>query len=611
MRTHHNSCRITASAFSCLISVILYPGTSQAQIIETKLTPRDNEAGDWFGYSVSISADYGLVGAPKDVVSGEEAGSAYIFRHKGTGWLEEAELTASDGKEYDNFGRAVSISGDYAVIGMWEVVKDTGATPGSVYIFRREGTSWVEEAILTASDGAPYDAFGYSVSISGDYAALGRGNDYANGGSAYIFRREGTNWVEEMKLTASNGSVDDDFGWSISISGDFVVVGAPGDNDNGTNAGSAYVFTREGTNWVEQQKLTASDGVAYDGFGYSVSNDGDYAVIGARFDPNVGPGFGSAYVFRREEASWIEEAKLTASDGAAYDGFGFSVSISGDYTVVGSYNDDDNGVNSGSVYLYRHEGTNWVEEAKITASDGASFFGWSVSISGDYAVVGAFPGDDAYVYSSFSTPSSEICIDFASGNFAAKCNAVGTISMRFVLLNNIDWNGTTIKFVVDGVDTVSGTLLSQDPPGHSRVSLQVANGYPAGDHTVTMIKPDCGLSWVVNCRDPNPEGLVWGEDELIKSFPEETKLIGNYPNPFNPSTSINYALSEDGFVSLKIYNTLGEEVLTLVNEVQAAGYKSAKWNGRTKLGSPVTSGIYMYRLTAGSQVQTGKMLLVK
>jgi hypothetical protein len=255
---------------------------------------------------------------------------------------ELAKLTASDGATNDYFGDSVSISGDYAVVGAY----GDDSSSGSAYIFRRDGTSWSQQAKLTASDGNSYDEFGYSVSISGDYAIVGAHFDDANliySGSAYIFKLDGTSWSQQAKLTASDGSVNDCFGESVSISGDYAIVGACGDDDNGNSAGSAYIFKRDGENWSQQTKLMALDGAAYDSFGISLSISGDYAIVGARGDDDNGDSAGSAYIFKRDGETWSQQAKLTASDGAAEDLFGLSVSISGDYAVVGAKCDDDNG----------------------------------------------------------------------------------------------------------------------------------------------------------------------------------------------------------------------------------------------------------------------------
>ena len=181
----------------------------------------------------------------------------------------EVKITASDGAADDWFGCSVAISGDYAVVGASGDDDVAGIDSGSAYIFKRDGTTWTEQAKITASDGAAYEYFGLSVAISGDYAVVGVPDDYdCDSGSAYIFKRDGTTWIEQAKINASDGATEDGFGVSVAISGDYAVVGAGGDDDvAGIDSGSAYIFKRDGTAWIEQAKITASDGAAYDYFG--------------------------------------------------------------------------------------------------------------------------------------------------------------------------------------------------------------------------------------------------------------------------------------------------------------------------------------------------------
>jgi hypothetical protein len=182
--------------------------------------------------------------------------------------------------------------------------------------------------------------------------------------------RAGNDWMEEQKILASDGNAGDFFGYSVSISGDYAIVGATYGNGNVIDSGSAYIFKRDGTNWVEQQKLTASDGAANDWFGYSVSIDGDYAIVGAYGDDDNGNASGSVYIFKWDGTNWVKHQKLLASDGDTNDQFGWSVSISGDYAIVGAIYDDDKGTNSGSAYIFQRDGVGWSQQAKILASDG-------------------------------------------------------------------------------------------------------------------------------------------------------------------------------------------------------------------------------------------------
>ena len=382
-------------------SAYVFRYTETGWVEEQKLVASDAAAGDQFGFSVSISGDTVLVGAWFDGDAGSLSGSAYIYQNDGP-WTEVAKATASDAAPNDWLGRSVSISGDVALVGAPRdddaCSGDPNCNSGSAYVYRFSGTAWVEETKLTASDAAATDDFGGSVSIFGDTAVVGarKDDDPNNSGSAYVYRFNGTAWVEEAKLTASDATLADNFGSSVSISGDVVLVGAASDSDSGTQSGSAYVFRYDGAAWVEEAKLTASDAAAFDQFGTDVSINGDTALIGAFQDSDAGFSSGSAYVFRYDGTTWIEEAKLTASDTAPEDSFGESVSVSGDTALIGTRERDVFNTWVGSAYVFRYDGAAWVEEAKLTASDAATGdqFGFVVSISGGTILVGAFLDDD-------------------------------------------------------------------------------------------------------------------------------------------------------------------------------------------------------------------------
>ncbi len=376
-------------------------GNSKPPNVEMKqgVEASDGSSNDYFGYSVSINGDYAIIGAYKDTIGGNATqGSAYIFKKTGVSWAQEAKITASDGAAGDFFGQSVSINGDYAIIGASLDDIGVNTNQGSAYIFKRTGTSWAQEAKITASDGYSNDYFGYSVSINGVYAIIGAYGDNIGGnayqGSAYIFKRAGVSWAQKAKITASDGAAYDYFGLSVSINGDYAIIGAYKDNIGGNgNQGSAYIFKRTGVSWAQEAKITAPDGAAGDFFGYSVSINGDFAIIGAYGDDIGGNGNqGSAYIFKRTGVSWAQEAKITAPDGAAGDKFGYSVSINGDYAIIGAYlNDIGGNTDQGSAYIVKRIGVSWVQEAKITAPDGVAgdIFGYSVSIDGDNILVGA------------------------------------------------------------------------------------------------------------------------------------------------------------------------------------------------------------------------------
>jgi 6-phosphogluconolactonase (cycloisomerase 2 family) len=238
-------------------------------------------------------------------------------------------LVASDGPANDQFGQSVAIDGETLVVGA-HFDDDAGASSGSAYVFVRVGSSWTQQAKLAASDAAAGDQFGKSVAISGDTVVVGAHIDAHGGaaeaGSAYVFVRVGTSWTQQAKLTATDAAAFDQLGQSVAIEGDSVVAGARFDEDGGTKGGSVYAFVRSGSSWTQQTKLTASD----DMFGKSVAISGDTVVAGARFDDDGGSNSGSAYTFLRSGSSWAQEAKLIAADAAADDQFGLFVAVSPD-----------------------------------------------------------------------------------------------------------------------------------------------------------------------------------------------------------------------------------------------------------------------------------------
>ncbi len=359
----------------------------------------DGALGDQFGISVALSGDTALVGAvTHDVGANVNQGSAYVFVRSGTTWTQQAQLTATGGAAIDNFGTSVALSGDTAIVAADLDDVGANANQGSAYVFVRAGTTWTQQAQLTAADGAAGDLFGSSVAFSGDTALVGAPADDSgantNQGSAYVFTRSGTTWTQQAQLTAADGAGSDNFGTTVALSGDTAIVGASFD-DVGANVdqGSAYVFTRSGTAWTQQAQLTAAGGAASDGFGCSVAHDGDTALVGAYLvDVRGTSNQGAAYVFVRSGTTWTQQAQLTASDGAPIDQAGLAVALSGDTAILGVPNDNVGAnTNQGSAYVFVRSGTTWTQQAQLTAAAGSAsdVFGISVALSGDTAIVGA------------------------------------------------------------------------------------------------------------------------------------------------------------------------------------------------------------------------------
>jgi len=303
------------------------------------------DQSDHFGDSVAIFEDTIFVGAPGEYFGGACcAGAAFVFEYDGALWSQTAKLTASDSATFLGFGSAVALEGDRALIGAPGGLAG-GTRVGAAYVFERSGSVWTEMAKLTPSDGALFDAFGKSVSLSGDLALIGSGKD--DGGAAYVYDHT-AGWAEVQKLVPSDPDPDDSFGSDVAILGNTAVIGDRRDDTMGQSAGAAYVFERDGSTWTQAAKLLADDGAALDGFGSSVAIEAERVVVGATADVP-----GSAYVFRKHPSGWTYEGKLVASDGVPFDNFGKSVAVAGDSILVGALNASGPFGDRGAAYFFQ------------------------------------------------------------------------------------------------------------------------------------------------------------------------------------------------------------------------------------------------------------------
>jgi hypothetical protein len=352
----------------------IYRFDGEAWNFEAKLLPSEPQPAQFFGYAVAIYDNAIIVGAKGDTVNEVHSGSAWVFRYTRGAWVEEARLVPSDPTGGDQFGCAVDIDAQRAIVGaIWN--SDEYQYRGAAYVFRCDDGQWVEEAKLLASDGAAGDWFGQAVALDDDVAIVTISkNEY--GGPAYVYGRSGTLWQEEQKLEPP-GSAGTQFGISASLHGDVAVIGASFDHDAGEKAGAAYVFRQVGAEWSQDAKLLASDAEGNDQFGHSVGTDGQTVIAGARWDDPYGADSGSAYVFDFDGEHWIESSKLIAPDGAAGDRFGFAVGVDGPNAAVGVLLDDDNGPESGSAYVFDTNGPDcnengvcdWIDITNGTSED--------------------------------------------------------------------------------------------------------------------------------------------------------------------------------------------------------------------------------------------------
>jgi len=314
-------------------------------------------------------------------------------------WVQSAKLESGSGDTLDAFGASVAISGDTAVVGAPHLDGFMNMLPGSVYVFVRNGATWTEQAKLMASDAAPTDYFGASVSLDGDTLLVGaccKSLDLL--GSAYVFVRNGTTWTEQQKLLPDDANAENGFGGDLAVFKDTALVGASYAYV-GTNRaqGAAYVFERNGLVWNLTQKLLADDGMNYERFGTAVALSSDTAIVGAPQNPSDSPegagiwSRGAAYVFVRNGLQWDLQQQLVASDPGLDEQFGAAVAISGDAAFVGA-SGDKNAQNEprGAVYVFMRNGAFWSETQKFSPSEASTnYFGAEISLSPDMALVGA------------------------------------------------------------------------------------------------------------------------------------------------------------------------------------------------------------------------------
>lgn len=540
-----------------------YPLTIDPTFTTTQqayLKASNTDANDNFGWSVAVSGDTLVVGAPAEDsnatgVNGDGsnnsfsyAGAAYVFVRSGTTWTQQAYLKASNTGGNDQFGTSVAISGDTVVVGA--PGERSGATgingdgsnnsvsnAGAAYVFTRSGVTWTEQAYLKASNTGVDDSFGFAVAAADNTVVVGapgessnatgiNGNQANNGalgaGAAYVFVRSGVTWAQQAYLKASNTGAFDNFGISVSISGDSAAVGARGEDSNATGvngnqagnsapaSGAAYVFVRASATWSQQAYLKASNTGSSDGFGSSLAMSGDTVVVGALDEASNATGIdgdqtdnsasssGAAYIFIRSGVTWSQQAYLKASNSEVGDVFGASVAISGDTLIVGAWGESSNatGVNGnqtnnsltqpGAAYVFMRSGAAWSQQAYLKASNTGTvdLFGHSVGLSGDTVVVGAYyeasnatgvngdqgnnsaPGAGAaYV---FTTPFPEIAVEQPPGTdlFDGDLVFVGNVfvgantSLTFTVKNTGTADLTGLGITITGTDAAMFTVTA-------------------------------------------------------------------------------------------------------------------------------------------------------
>jgi uncharacterized repeat protein (TIGR01451 family) len=567
-----------------------YPLTIDPLIyMEAKQVAFDALTDDGYGASVAVDVDTAVVGAPgdDDPVAGDGTGAAYVYVRVGAAWVLQQKITALDRAPDDNFGASVAISGETIVVGA-PGDDDTvaGADAGSAYVFRRTNGVWSEMGKLVAPDLMASDAFGAAVAVFGGTALIGAPNGdsgVADSGSAYVFVFDpaaATVPTFQAELTASDAAGGDEFGSAVSIDGESAVVGA-WDNDG---SGSAYVFVRDVTVWTEQEKLTASDATAGDEFGRSVGISGDTVVIGAPGDDDQNGNSGSAYMFVRYDTSWSELEEVYAQNPSNNDHFGASVGISSDTVLVGA--PDDSG-SQGEVFVFARLGVEWPRIMRIRASDGdgGDEFGAAVAISGGSLAVGAPLDDDlvadqggAYLFYAYQQ-DCDLAVATAVNDPAPAEGATVVFTVTVTNWGPDDANAVAIYTPFPEGLVFVDSLASQgtynvntgiweigDVPNYSAASLTLTGQLPVGSNGTTVTS-----TAVLRAFDATPDnntGTVTaqvgqqGTSSIFQNpgFEIDTTPADGQPDGWvlsvNPVTDMNDCrTSNSGACSFKIVGT--------------------------------------------------------
>lgn len=374
------------------------PRPLSSEWVEQKIASGDGAMGDQFAWAVAFSGDTALVGASFATVGANaRQGAVYVFQRTGGAWTQVQKLTAGDGASGDAFGSTIAVSGDRALISAIRATVDGHTNQGAVYAFERTPGGWAQTQKLVSDDGAESDDFGYAVRMTPTAALIGAPFAAVNGqssqGKVYAFALQGGSWTQTQRLLAADGAAGDLFGESIGLDGDQALIGAlfAAINGNGSQ-GAAYAFAASGGSWSQTQKIVAADGVGEDQFGTAVAVSGSTALvsaIGATIDDHARQG--AVYVLTLADGSWNQSDKF-ATEGGDNDNFGYSVTLDGDTALVGApfRAVGDNGA-QGAAYVYARSAGAWGTPRKLVAGDGAasSFFGWSVALDAGRAAIGA------------------------------------------------------------------------------------------------------------------------------------------------------------------------------------------------------------------------------
>ncbi len=496
------------------------------------------------------------------------------------------------------------------IIGDSVIMGARGAGVATVHVF--DGKSWKKQGDLLAKDAnavrAATPSYSHSVAIgaphefaAANFAIIGAPRHVHGGeqalagkggyGAAYIFRRGGVKWSQQIKLVAPDPMLDDRFGEAVAIYRHTAVVGASKDDDQGKNSGSVFVYVFDEVSWKPQAKIVPDDLVGSDAFGEAVSLDESTLAIGAPGHTHSGVRFaGAVYIFVREGNEWVQQAKLTPDDPGKSAQFGSCISLSFNTVVVGApLHDTERGKDAGAAYIFVRNGGRWRQQARLTSGNAKAGdrFGTGVATTGRSAIIGApFRPEGA--------PGSGAAYSFISvdGKWEEKEKITP------------DDGGQKINYglwiAMSGNMVIVSSYAAPNEGGAEKGIGTAAYVYNSVD--------DFGvLPYAVESS---------GMSLTTLGSVKRTALLQNFPNPFNPETWMPYHLATDSVVTFRIYNARGQLMRELdLGPQKAADYltreSAAYWDGRNQVGQTVSSGVYFYTLEAGSYEATRRMLILK
>jgi hypothetical protein len=457
--------------------------------LEQKVISDDGQADDLFGFRVLVSGSTAFISAPAPIY---RPGKVYVFANSGGTWTQMQTLTATPASPpppnwSDFFGWSLSLSGDTLIIGAPFMLDQTLGPIGAAYVFTQSGGTWTQTQELTASDASVTDYFGWAVAQNNGTALIGANshNRGANGteGAAYVFVNSGSTWTQTQELEPSDGTPGDgrQFGSSVAFDGTTMLIGAPGAdyNSNGVYIpGSAYVFENTGGTWGETEILAPDDGADGDQFGFAVAIAGTTLLIGApAADIVANIHQGAAYVFDGSAGTFTETDKLVAADGTFYDQFGQSVAIQGAHALIGgwSHDDDPNQLppppKAGVAYLYTASRGVWSLSNEFTASDGTDgdSFGWDVALDGTTLLIGSqgtVSGNQFQGAGYFYTPTGPPIANISPLSMTFTLTVGATDSAPLTIGNS---GGTALTYAI--TEAVAGATSGQVPESVDGPSL--------------------------------------------------------------------------------------------------------------------------------------------